>query len=369
MTDMLNLAILFGGRSCEHEVSVISARSISQAINTNRYHVWMIGIDKQGHWHLGQNLEEIANKSVSCSVERPNRQDQITLDLHEHANLRALNPTLEVPHIDVVFPTLHGTFGEDGTIQGLFEMVGIPYVGCGVSASAIAMDKAHSKKMFSAAGLPQTSYRILEYFGYQNNPGDINCQIEELGYPAFVKPANLGSSVGISKVHNNDHLEGALEHAFQFDNKVVVEKSVENCHEIECSVLGNHEVETSILGEIIPGAEFYNYETKYLDNQTDYEIPAPLDSTTTERVQKLAIEAFRTIGGKGLARIDFFVERDSGNILLNEVNTMPGFTPISMYPRLWAESGLAYAELIDRLIDLALENHASKQRLNYSLEI
>ncbi|MCY4274652.1 MAG: D-alanine--D-alanine ligase [Gammaproteobacteria bacterium] len=368
MMEKLNLAILFGGRSCEHEVSVISARSILRAINPDRYHVWMIGIDKQGHWHLNQSLKEIANKTVFHSGERPERIDEVSLDLHQHANLRAINPSLEVPHIDVIFPTLHGTFGEDGTIQGLFEMAGIPYVGCGVAASAIAMDKTHSKKLFAAAGIPQTPYRVCEYFWYQANPEDVSCQIEELGYPMFIKPANLGSSVGISKVHDNDQLVDALEHAFQFDNKVIVEKSVENCHEIECSVLGNHEVEVSILGEIIPGAEFYNYETKYLDDQTNYAVPAPLDKTKTEQVQKIAIEAFRTIDGNGLARIDFFVDRDSGEIMLNEVNTMPGFTPISMYPRLWAKSGLAYSDLIDRLIDLALENHESKQRLNFSLE-
>ena len=369
MTDMLNLAILFGGRSCEHEVSVISARSILKAINPDRYHAWVVGIDKQGHWHLGQSLDDVADRMVFGSEEHPEHKNQVTLDLHQHANLRALDQDLEVPHIDVIFPVLHGTFGEDGTIQGLLEIAGIPYVGCGVFASAIAMDKAHSKKLFAAAGIPQTPYRICEYFRFRDNPKDISAQIEKLGYPVFVKPANLGSSVGISKVYDNDHLVGALEHAFQFDNKVVVERSVENCHEVECSVLGNHEIETSILGEIIPGAEFYSYETKYLDDQTEYAVPAPLDSNTTVRIQELAVEAFRTIGGKGLARIDFFVDRDSGNIMLNEVNTMPGFTPISMYPRLWAESGLAYDELIDRLIDLALENHASRQRLNFSLEI
>ncbi|MYB35678.1 MAG: D-alanine--D-alanine ligase [Gammaproteobacteria bacterium] len=368
MTTKLNLAILFGGRSCEHEVSVISARSILNAINPDRYHAWVIGIDKQGHWHLGRSLDEIADKTVFKSGERPKHEDQVTLDLHQHANLRALDQGLKAPHIDVIFPVLHGTFGEDGTIQGLFEVAGIPYVGCGVSASAIAMDKAHSKKLFAAAGIPQTPYRIYEYFWFKDNPWDIVPKIEELGYPVFVKPANLGSSVGISKVHDNDRLVSALEHAFHFDNKVVVEKSVENCHEVECAVLGNHDIETSILGEIIPGAEFYNYETKYLDNQTEYAVPAPLDSSTTIRVQQLAVEAFRTIGGKGLARIDFFVDRESGNVMLNEVNTMPGFTPISMYPRLWAESGLAYAELIDRLIELALENHASRQRINFTLE-
>ncbi len=210
-------------------------------------------------------------------------------------------------------------------------------------------------------------YQIFEYFGYQNNRREVKIQIEELGYPVFVKPANLGSSVGINKVHDPDQLMETLEHAFQFDNKVVVEKSVENCHEIECSVLGNDEVEVSILGEIIPGAEFYNYETKYLDDKTDYVIPAPLDSTTTNQVQQLAMEAFRVLGGRGLARIDFFVTRDSKSVVLNEVNTMPGFTPISMYPRLWAKSGLTYPNLINRLIDLALENHASKQRLIFSL--
>jgi len=368
MKDILNLAILFGGRSCEHEISVISARSILEAVNPNRYHAYMIGIDKQGHWHLGQGIDEIAGKAVFTPEERPERHDLVALDLHRHGNLRALSEDLEVPHIDMIFPALHGPFGEDGTIQALFEMACIPYVGCGVSSSAIAMDKAYSKRLFDEAGIPQAPYKVFKHFWYEFNPRSVWNQVEGMGYPMFVKPANLGSSVGISKVHDYSQLERALAHAFHFDNKIVVEKSMENCHEIECSVLGNHDIETSILGEIIPGAEFYNYETKYLDDQTEYAVPAPLDSDTTIQIQELAVEAFRTIDGKGLARVDFFVDRDSGKIMLNEVNTMPGFTPISMYPRLWVESGLAYTELIDRLINLALENHASRRRINFSLE-
>ncbi|MXZ81967.1 MAG: D-alanine--D-alanine ligase [Gammaproteobacteria bacterium] len=364
MTDKFNLAILFGGRSCEHEVSVTSARSILPAINRDRYDVYVIGIDKQGHWHLGRSVDAIAEREVKTS----RRRDRVTLDLHQNGNLSALDADMEVPRVDVIFPVLHGTFGEDGTIQGLFEVAGIPYVGCGVAASSLAMDKALAKRMFASVGLPQAPYAVFTLHEWQDEP-DAACRLigQELGYPAFVKPANLGSSVGISKARDRAELTRAIDHAFEFDNKIVVEQSMENCHEIECSVLGNHQVEASALGEIVPGAEFYNYETKYLDDKTDLVVPAPLDEDTTRLVRELAVEAFRAVDGKGLARVDFFVHRDTREITLNEINTLPGFTPISMYPRLWVESGLAYADLIDRLIDLALENHALKQRLNHDL--
>lgn len=330
----------------------------------------MIGIDKQGQWHLAHQLDDIAGREVFASPKNSGRKDWVTLNLHQHGNLSALDADMDVPKLDVIFPVLHGTFGEDGALQGVFEMAGIPYVGCGVAASSVAMDKALSKKLFAAEGLPQAPYLVFTIYEWQNHPNKTCRQIAEtLGTPTFVKPANLGSSVGISKVHAVDDLASALDHAFEFDNKVVVERSMERFLEIECSVLGNHEVEASILGEIIPGAEFYDYQAKYLDDKTTYCVPAPLDRQTTKHVQDIAIQAFRAIDGKGLARIDFFVDRESGRVVLNEINTMPGFTPISMYPRLWSESGLSYPDLIDKLIELAFENHALKQRLNFTLGV
>jgi D-alanine-D-alanine ligase len=243
-------------------------------------------------------------------------------------------------------------------------MAGLPYVGCSVAASALAMDKALAKKIFESANIPQAPYVVATVFQWQEDRDRVISAIEEmLGYAVFVKPANLGSSVGVSKAKTRNELVTAIELALEFDRKVVVEMSMENCHEIECAILGNENPQASVLGEIIPGAEFYNYETKYIDDKSRSIIPAPLDAATTARVQALSIEAFKAIDGNGLARVDFFVHKDSGDIILNEVNTLPGFTPISMYPQLWAASGIPYPELIDRLIELAMENHRTKQSL------
>jgi D-alanine-D-alanine ligase len=269
-----------------------------------------------------------------------------------------------IPALDVVFPVLHGTFGEDGTLQGVLEMAGLPYVGCGVAASALAMDKSLAKMVFASLGIPQAPYTVTTAHQWNEDKEAVMDSVEQvLGYAVFVKPANLGSSVGVGKAKNRQELSGAINDALQFDNKVVIEKSMENCHEVECSVLGNQDPRASVVGEIIPGAEFYNYETKYIDDKSQLVIPAPLDDATTARVQQLAIESFRAIDGTGLARVDFFVDRNTMEVTLNEVNTLPGFTPISMYPRLWAASGIPYPQLIDQLIELALQHHASKQGL------
>ena len=394
----LNLGLLFGGRSCEHEVSVTSARSILNAIDLDKYNVCLIGIDKSGHWHLADDFDALISDgavkfsnhhltgSVAGSVAAPanaldsagtghdkGSDDLITLDLHNQGNLAAArNPARHIspPALDVIFPVLHGTFGEDGTLQGVFEMAGIPYVGCGVAASALAMDKALAKKIFQAAGIPQATYTGFTAREWKRDPGKIMDQSEfRLGYPVFVKPANLGSSVGISKAHGRDQLKTAIELAFDFDNKIVIEQSMENCLEVECAVLGNHDPQASVVGEINPGAEFYDYTTKYIDDKSELTVPANLPDEATSRVRELSIAAFKAIDGAGLARVDFFVHKDTWQVILNEVNTLPGFTPISMYPRLWAASGVSYSELIDRLIELALEIHQSKATLQRAFEL
>ncbi len=392
MKNQLNIGILFGGRSCEHEVSVTSARSILNAMDRDKYQVHLIGIDKSGYWHLADNIDTIAATgsvhpikpaSVNTPLATPQSDNSrapttsVSLALHHQGNLIA--PATTTPHtenikqpfiptLDVVFPVLHGTFGEDGTLQGALEMAGLPYVGCTVAASALAMDKALAKKVFESADITQAPYRVLTVWQWQQQQSQLIDRIEnDLGYAVFVKPANLGSSVGISKACNRNELITAIEHALEFDNKIVIEQAMENCHEIECAILGNENPQASILGEIIAGAEFYNYKTKYIDDKSRSIIPAPIDVKTTSQVQKLAIKAFKAINGSGLARVDFFVHKDSQKIILNEINTLPGFTPISMYPQLWAASAIPYPELIDRLIDLALSHHKSKQLLKRAL--
>ena len=373
MTQKKNLGILFGGRSCEHEVSVTSATSILKAIDRDKYNVHLIGIDKSGHWHLADELSALVDDgAVRLGPSSAGQETDVSMSLHHQGNLTpatqgditANSPADGLPVLDVVFPVLHGTFGEDGTLQGVLEMAGIPYVGCGVAASALAMDKALAKKVFEAEGIPQAPYRIVSRHQWIRESEAIIADIESvLGYPQFIKPANLGSSVGVSKAHDPDGLVAAIEHALEFDDKVVVEVSMENCREIECSVLGNEEPLASCLGEIVPGAEFYNYETKYIDDKSELIIPAELDGDTTLQVRDMAVRAFTSLDGSGLARVDFFVHRDSGEITLNEVNTLPGFTPISMYPQLWANSGIPYPELIDRLIELAFDRHRKRQAL------
>ena len=277
----INLGIFFGGRSCEHEVSVTSSRSILEAIDRSKYNVHLIGIDKSGHWHLTQDFESLASSgSVEAlpALQSESDSTNVSMSLHHDGNLMPCENQASsgVPALDVIFPVLHGTFGEDGTLQGVLEMAGIPYVGCGVAASALAMDKALAKKVFMAAGLPQADYAEFKIFDWNRDEEKLlEGLIENLGFPMFVKPANLGSSVGINKADDRKSLILAINTAFEFDSKIVIEKSMENCHEIECSVLGNHDPEASVLGEIVPGAEFYNYETKYIDDKTDLVIPAP----------------------------------------------------------------------------------------------
>ena len=389
MKNKINLGILFGGRSCEHEVSVTSATSILKAIDREKYNVHLIGIDKSGHWQLGRDIESITRDGAVSELGHlqtdtasdatiKSTSTPVSMGLHNNGNLTSSttdntapesDSPLSLPALDVIFPVLHGTFGEDGTLQGVLEMAGVPYVGCGVAASALAMDKALAKMVFESAGIPQASYLVATAFQWNQSNEDILDDVEQnLGFAVFVKPANLGSSVGVGKAKNRKELLVAINHALEFDNKIVIEQAMENCHEIECAVLGNQNPEPSILGEIIPGDEFYSYETKYIDDKSQLVIPAPIDGETTARVQEMAVEAFKAVDGTGLSRVDFFVHKETMEITLNEVNTLPGFTPISMYPRLWAASGLAYPDLIDRLIELAIEQHRSKQSLKRSFQ-
>jgi len=344
----LRVAVLFGGRSGEHEISIRSAASVIEALDRNRYEVVPAGIDKQGRW-----LSPAASAAL-LPVE--SRQD-LTTD----SDFRVDPQPGQSVGVDVVFTVLHGTFGEDGTVQGLLELADVAYVGSGVVGSSCGMDKDVMKRLFRERGLPSVDHVAL-----LRHEIDTRWQepAERFGYPLFVKPANLGSSVGISKASNEAELRKALDEAAQYDRKLVVEPAIDG-REIELAVLGNDRPEASIAGEIVPAADFYSYESKYLDDSATLEIPAQLSAEQLAEVQRLAVGAFQAVECRGLARVDFFLERQTGRFLLNEVNTMPGFTSISMYPKLWEASGLPYSALVDRLIDLALERHAEKQTIRF----
>jgi D-alanine-D-alanine ligase len=345
----IRVGVLFGGRSGEHEVSLRSAASVISALDKNRYEVLPIAIAKTGKWLTASQSAKLLPGSGRW-LEAPS------------ARSLTIQPVPDsVDGIDVVFPVLHGTFGEDGTVQGLLELAGVPYVGAGVLGSAAAMDKDVMKRLFRERGLPTPRHAAL-----LRGQAPLARLAREFGFPMFVKPANLGSSVGISKAHNRRELKKGLELAGQFDRKVVVEEFIDG-REIECSVLGNDRPVASVPGEIVPCREFYDYEAKYIDDRSELLIPAPLTKAQTRQVQKLAVEGFLACECSGMARVDFFLERKTGRILLNEINTIPGFTSISMYPKLWEASGVSYPELIDRLIQLALERHAEKARTRYSL--
>jgi D-alanine-D-alanine ligase len=356
----LRVGIVYGGRSGEHEVSVTSAGSIFKHIDREKYEPVAIKIEKDGRWVLPDQpplaltaAEIIQQAKTAVRQSRP-------LGGGEPAVLDALD-------LDVVFPVLHGPYGEDGTIQGLLELANIPYVGPGVLASAVGMDKAAMKVMFAARGLPLCAWRTFVRAEWDRDRARVLTDVKALGYPMFVKPANLGSSVGISKVKLEADLAAAIETALEFDRKVVVEAAVPNAREIECAVLGNDDAEASLPGEIIPSREFYDYEAKYIDDDSKSVIPADLPEPIVQRVRALSIDAFRAVDAAGLARVDFLLSRDSGDLVLNEINTMPGFTSISMYSKMWDASGIGYAELVERLIRLGLDRHAQKQKLKTSV--
>lgn len=362
MRKKLRIGVIFGGRSGEHEVSLRSAESVINAMDKSRYEVVPIGITKEGRWLVSGNATAMLPQAVMASNSRqqvaiigdPTRQGLTRLD--ERARALSSEP------LDAVFPVLHGTYGEDGTIQGLLEMAGVPYVGCGVLGSATGMDKVTMKQLLEHAGLTVVDYEWFLRSSWEENPDAVIKRINKsLGLPVFVKPANLGSSVGISRASNKEELRDAINDAARYDRKIIVERAIDG-REIEVSVLGNDDPVASLPGEVITGHEFYDYEDKYIDSASRTEVPAKLSKKIIERVQRDAIRAFQAIDGSGLARVDFFVERGTSRVITNEINTMPGFTSISMYPKLWEASGIPYSELIDRLIELAIERHKDKSR-------
>jgi len=373
MTDKMRVGVIFGGRSGEHEVSLASAESVMGAMDETRYEIVPIGITKDGRWIAGGDpmraltAGEPEASQPATLLSDPSRRSLMRLRESEDA-LQA-TPLSE---IDVLFPVLHGPYGEDGTVQGLLELAGLPYVGAGVTASAVAMDKVIFKDVIRAHGLPLVDYVMVKRRDWESDPEAIVAQIERrFGYPLFTKPANLGSSVGIRKCGNRQQLAAGLTEAARYDRKMLVEPAVPEAREIEVSVLGNDAPIASLPGEIVPSRDFYSYEAKYLDTGEDasaLQIPAPLSTELTEFVQDLAVRTYQAIDCAGMARVDFLLSGETGELYVNEVNTIPGFTQISMYPKLWEASGIPYSELIDRLIELALERHEDKARTETSYQ-
>jgi D-alanine-D-alanine ligase len=363
--ERIRVAVLFGGRSAEHEISVISARSVIGALDPERYEVTAIGVTKEGRWvRMPSGPPALRTGEAHEGLPRVTSDAGSEIALAQEPGSRALVGAdgTRTP-IDVVFPVMHGPFGEDGSIQGFLEMAGVPYVGAGVLGSALGMDKAVQKVVLAAAGIPVVEHDVVHEREWTDDPQPVEARAAHLGFPMFVKPAALGSSVGISKVSGPEDLRAAVDLAFAYGRKVVLERAMEGAREIECAVLGNDDPVASVAGEIVPvGHEFYDYEAKYLDEAgSDLKIPADLPAETLAEVQRLAVAAFRAIDAAGMARVDFFLTAE-GTPIVNEVNTIPGFTQISMYPKLWEASGVSYPELIDRLIELAIERHERERK-------
>jgi D-alanine-D-alanine ligase len=365
MVRKLRVGVLFGGRSGEHEVSLVSAQSVMSALDTSKYDIIPLGITKEGQWLTAGEpmrvLQAKAEETRAVAQRGPHRGSGGLVP----STLQLIPGTerTDIPYVDVIFPVLHGPYGEDGTVQGLLELAGIPYVGAGVLGSATAMDKAMAKAVFRNHGLPCADYLLVMRWAWEENPEMVAEQVlQRVGYPCFVKPANLGSSVGVSKVHQASELAPALDLAACYDRRLLVEKAV-NAREIECSVLGNDHPIASVLGEIVPKREFYDYVAKYHDESTGLIIPADLPGDKAAEIQELAVRAFLALDCAGMARADFFLCRDTGQVYLNELNTIPGFTSVSMYPKLWEASGLPYPRLLDRLIELALERNQDRGRM------
>jgi len=361
LTDKLRVAVVFGGRSGEHEVSLMSARSVLSALDPARYEILPVGIRKDGRWFGGPD-------ALSAFLEgRAEILDPVAIVGEPgHRALFRWEPGRELEllqRIDVVFPVTHGSYGEDGTLQGLLEMADVPYVGCGVLASSVAMDKGLFKELMRRMPRPVAESVLFPSSWIEDRRDEVMQRAEAVApYPLFTKPANLGSSVGVSKCRSRSDLYEGLIDAARYDRRVLVERGIE-AREIEVSVLGNEAPEASVVGEIIPSDEFYSYRAKYLDETSRLLIPAPVDPGIAAEVRRLAVEAFKAIDGAGMARADFLLERSTGNLYLNELNTIPGFTKISMYPKLWEAAGLSYSALMDRLIELALERQRQKDRL------
>ncbi|HXH05784.1 MAG TPA: D-alanine--D-alanine ligase family protein [Vicinamibacterales bacterium] len=375
----LRVGVIYGGRSGEHEVSIASAAAVIANLDRARYEPIPIRIEKDGRWTLPDRppatpsaaavIEQARAESSRAArhgreahlLPRPGEETLVALDREAGSAVAA------ALHLDVIFPVLHGPYGEDGTVQGLLELAGVPYVGAGVLASAVGMDKPLAKTVFRAAGLPVGRFELVLRRDWRRDPEAIAARLaERVGFPMFVKPANLGSSVGVSKVSDPRCLATAMDLAAEFDRRLIVEAAVPDAREIECAVLGNDDPEASVPGEILPAREFYDYEAKYLDTGSQLLVPAPLDPDLAETVRRYAVAAFRAIDCAGMARVDFLLSRRTGELVIGEINTIPGFTTISMYARLWEASGLAYPALLDRLIALALERHAEKQALRTS---
>lgn len=358
----IRVGILFGGKSAEHEVSLQSAKNVVDAIDKEKYEVSLIGIDKSGKWLLPNKSEFLLNANDPKLIKlNKSNEENVALVPQSGGELTNLSHQGASSSVDVVFPILHGPFGEDGTVQGLLKLAGVPFVGAGVLGSAVGMDKDIMKRLLRDAGVPTAKFLVLtpeKTISFEEAKG-------QLGLPLFVKPANLGSSVGVSKVKNESDFQEALDKAFEYDNKVLVEEFID-ARELECAVLGNQNPIASGIGEIIPQHEFYSYEAKYIDEKGALlEVPAQIDSEVVDRIQTLAIQTFKTLSCEGLARVDCFLTKD-GKLLVNEINTIPGFTKISMYPRLWEASGISYQELISRLIELALERFEREKNLKNS---
>jgi D-alanine-D-alanine ligase len=364
----LRVGILFGGRSGEHEVSLASAASVIRALDPEKYEAVPIGITKEGRWLVGAGAQKLLPEVLKSGERVVLPADPSAASLLPVAPAGSRQESQGI-HVDVMFPVLHGTFGEDGTVQGLLELAGLPYVGAGVLASSVGMDKDVQKRLFEYAGLPIVPFVAVSRKEWEREPKRTLAKIQKaLRYPLFVKPATLGSSVGMTRVAKAKELPAALNLAAEFALKIIVEKAV-NAREIEVSVLGNDDPKASIPGEIVPHREYYDYTAKYLEEGTRLEIPAKLTRAQAKKIQEYAIRAFRAIDGTGMARADFFVDKKTSRVFINELNTIPGFTSISMYPKMWEASGISYKELIDRLIQLALELHAEKARTKYSIEL
>ena len=385
--DRLRIGVVYGGRSGEHEVSLASAAAIFSRLDPKRYDAVPVFVDKNGRWSLAdaipatmsageiiQNLHASGRpnapvqRSEAHFVTYPSEETVLTIS-RDHSTMgqsvdRAVVRGLS---LDIIFPIIHGPFGEDGTLQGLLELANVPFVGSGVLASALAMDKSMSKVVFAANGLPLVQHMVVKGSEWQATPETIVDKINQVfNYPVFVKPANLGSSIGVSRVTNKTELQAALSKAYSLDNTLLVETAVSNAREIECSVLGNESPLTSVPGEVIPSGEFYDYDSKYLDDQSELRIPANLSMELSDKVRDLSVKAFLALGCAGMARVDFLLDPNNENLYLNEVNTLPGFTTISQYAKLWEATGLAYSELLDRLIELALARHHQKNRIEAS---
>lgn len=373
----IKIGVIFGGKSGEHEVSLQSAKSVMEALNPQQYTIVPIGISKDGHWHVGKHamrtLEDHQKtaKQVSSpsSVSFINQQAGGLSSVTSGKSIVEAVPPAIANDVDVVIPVMHGSFGEDGAIQGLLELMNVAYVGAGILASAVGLDKVVMKQVFGSVGIPQVRYVACTRKSWHANPDDIVNSVERsFGYPCFVKPANLGSSVGITKVKARSELQQAMELAAQYDRKIIIEQGLD-VREVEVAVLGNEVPQVSVPGEILPSNEFYDYSAKYVGGTSTLIIPAELTDEQKALIETYAIQAFQAIDCTGLARIDFFIDRSSGEVLVNEINTMPGFTRYSMYPKLWEASGMSYAKLLDHLIQLALERHAERGQIVRTFDV